>query len=90
MGAVTVTTVGMFGKSGGWPLPLPIGHPLAVAVGGISRKPAYVGGEDRLEPREFLDLTLIFDHDVIDGAPAARFSARLVNLMESAAGLEEL
>jgi pyruvate/2-oxoglutarate dehydrogenase complex dihydrolipoamide acyltransferase (E2) component len=35
-----------------------------------------------------LDLTLMFDHDVIDGAPAARFSARLIELMESAHGLE--
>jgi len=87
MGTIGVTAVGMFGKSGGWPLPIPNVHPLAVAVGGISRKPFYVGEGDELQPREMLDLTLMFDHDVIDGAPAARFSARLVELMESAHGL---
>jgi pyruvate/2-oxoglutarate dehydrogenase complex dihydrolipoamide acyltransferase (E2) component len=88
MGTIGVTAVGMFGKSGGWPLPIPNVHPLAVAVGGISRKPSYVGEGDELQPREMLDLTLMFDHDVIDGGPATRFSARLIELMESAHGLE--
>jgi len=88
MGTIGVTAVGMFGKSGGWPLPIPNLHPLAVAVGGISRRPLYTGEGDELQPREMLDLTLMFDHDVIDGAPAARFSARLIELMESAHGLE--
>ncbi len=88
MGTIGVTAVGMFGKSGGWPLPIPNVHPLGVAVGGISRKPLYAGEDGELEPRELLDLTLMFDHDVIDGAPAARFSTRLIDLMESAHGLE--
>lgn len=87
MGSVGITAVGMFGRSGGWPLPIPNVHPLGVAVGGISRKPVYMGQGDTLEPREVLDLTLMFDHDIIDGAPAARFSARLIELMESAHGL---
>lgn len=88
MGTIGVTAVGMFGKSGGWPLPIPNVHPLAVAVGGISRKPSYVGEGDTIQPREMLNLTLMFDHDIIDGAPAARFSARLIELMESAHGLD--
>ncbi len=36
-----------------------------------------------------LSLTIIFDHDVIDGAPAARFTRRLVELIESGYGLDE-
>jgi pyruvate/2-oxoglutarate dehydrogenase complex dihydrolipoamide acyltransferase (E2) component len=88
MGTIGVTAVGMFGKSGGWPLPIPNVQPLVVAVGGISRKPRYTGEEDKLQARELLDLTLMFDHDIIDGAPAARFSAMLIGLMESAHGLE--
>ncbi len=87
MGTIGVTAVGMFGRSGGWPLPIPNVHPLSVAVGGIARKPVYVGEGDELQPREMLDFTLMFDHDVIDGAPAARFSARLIELMEQAHGL---
>jgi pyruvate/2-oxoglutarate dehydrogenase complex dihydrolipoamide acyltransferase (E2) component len=88
MGTVGLTSVGMFGKSGGWPQPIPNVHPLGVAVGGISRKPLYAGEGGQLQPREMLDLTLMFDHDVIDGGPAARFSTRLIELMESAHGLE--
>lgn len=88
MGTIVVTAVGMFGESGGWPLPIPNMHPLAAAVGGISRRPFYSGEGGELQPRAILDLTLMFDHDVVDGAPAARFSARLIELMESAHGLE--
>ena len=42
-----------------------------------------------LEPRDLLNLTIAFDHDVVDGAPAARFVRRLVDLIESGYGLEE-
>ena len=43
--------------------------------------------DDRLLMREHLGLTVLFDHDVTDGAPVARFVARLQELMESAYGL---
>jgi pyruvate/2-oxoglutarate dehydrogenase complex dihydrolipoamide acyltransferase (E2) component len=36
-------------------------------VGGIARTPAVI--EERVELREMLDLTVAFDHDVVDGAP---------------------
>jgi pyruvate/2-oxoglutarate dehydrogenase complex dihydrolipoamide acyltransferase (E2) component len=45
--------------------------------------------DGRVEPRELLSLTIIFDHDIIDGAPAARFTRKLVELIESGYGLEE-
>ncbi len=87
MGTVAVTSAGMFAKVGGgsnWGIPIEF-HPLTVAVGAVSRKPALVG--DRVEPREFVGLTVIFDHDVIDGAPMAMFLTRLRELMESGYGL---
>jgi pyruvate/2-oxoglutarate dehydrogenase complex dihydrolipoamide acyltransferase (E2) component len=34
-----------------------------------------------------LDLTISVDHDLVDGAPAARFARRLADLVESADGL---
>lgn len=43
--------------------------------------------DGRIEIREYLSLTLSFNHDVIDGAPAARFAQRLKELIESAYGL---
>jgi pyruvate/2-oxoglutarate dehydrogenase complex dihydrolipoamide acyltransferase (E2) component len=33
---------------------------------------------------------VLFDHDVIDGAPATRFVRRLVELIESGHGLERV
>jgi pyruvate/2-oxoglutarate dehydrogenase complex dihydrolipoamide acyltransferase (E2) component len=84
-GTVGVTSVGMFGSGGGWGV-TPTNYPLQLTVGGISEKPRYADGE--LEPREFLHLTVTVDHDVVDGAPAARFVERLRELVEAASGLE--
>lgn len=87
-GTVGITSVGMFGKGrSGWGI-VPLPYSLALIVGSIARKPALVG--ERIEPREILNLTVLFDHDIIDGAPAARFAQRLVELIESGEGLEEI
>lgn len=80
-GTVMVTSVAMFGKSSAWAIPAGI-HPLLVALGGVARKPGIV--EDRVEPRDLLSMTVLFDHDVVDGVPVALFLKRLVKLMESA------
>jgi hypothetical protein len=88
MGTVVVTSPGMFGKIGGgssWGIPVGI-HPLVIALGGIARKPGIVG--DKVEAREYLGMTVLFDHDVTDGAPAARFVQRLRELIENGYGLE--
>jgi hypothetical protein len=85
-GTVGITAVGMFGEHSGWGL-TPNGHSLDLVVGSISRKPVVVG--DRIEPREILHLTVAFDHDVVDGAPAARFVERLVDRIESGEGLPQ-
>ncbi len=86
-GTVGLTSVGMFGGGhSGWGLS-PTFHPLGLVVGGITWKPAVVEG--RIEPREILNLTVTFDHDIVDGAPAARFTRRLVELIESGYGLGE-
>jgi hypothetical protein len=84
---VGITAVGMFGKGhSGWGLEA-TRHSLDLVVGSMVRKPAVVDG--RIEPREVLNLTVVFDHHVIDGAPAARFRQRLVELIESGYGLDE-
>ena len=86
-GTVAVTSVGMFGGGhSGWGL-TPTPESLALVVGGTAWKPAVVEG--RIEPREILNLTVMFNHDVIDGAPATRFTRRLVELIESGYGLGE-
>jgi pyruvate/2-oxoglutarate dehydrogenase complex dihydrolipoamide acyltransferase (E2) component len=84
-GTVGLTSVGMmFGRGGGWGLGAP-SHTLAITLGGMAEKPAVIDG--RIEVREFLDVTISFDHDIVDGAPAARFARRLVGLMEQGYGL---
>ena len=84
-GTVSITAVGMFGEGhSGWGI-YPAAGTLGLVVGSIARKPAVVEG--RIEPRKILHLTVTFDHDVVDGAPAARFTRRLVELIESGYGL---
>jgi pyruvate/2-oxoglutarate dehydrogenase complex dihydrolipoamide acyltransferase (E2) component len=84
---VMVTAVGMFGQGGGWAITLP-NFTLNVAVGGISQKPGVYQGE--IVIREYLDLTVSIDHDVVDGAPAARFVNSFRGLLETAHGLKDL
>ncbi len=79
-GTVLLTAPGVFGVGTGWGIPISV-TTLTVTVGGVSMKPAVVG--DRIEPREFIDIVLSFDHDIVDGAPAARFATRLKRLVES-------
>ncbi|MCB8978996.1 MAG: 2-oxo acid dehydrogenase subunit E2 [Ardenticatenaceae bacterium] len=83
-GTVLVSSVGMFGKGSGWAIPVP-NHSLQITLGGIAEKPGVVN--HRLAVREYLCLTISMDHDVIDGAPAARFTQRFKELVESGYGL---
>ena len=86
-GTVALTSVGLFGGGhSGWGLS-PTPEPLGLVVGGIAWKPAVIDG--RIEPREILNLTVTFDHDIVDGGPATRFVRRLVELIESGCGLVE-
>jgi pyruvate/2-oxoglutarate dehydrogenase complex dihydrolipoamide acyltransferase (E2) component len=85
-GTVLLTAVGMFGEGGGWGIPLGP-YTLNVTLGGIAEKPGVVDG--RIEIREYLSLTVSFDHDIVDGAPAARFTERFKDLIEQGYGLVE-
>lgn len=84
--AVGVTSIGMFAGSWGWAVPLaPL--TLTVTVGRVSDRPAVRDGA--VVVRSMLPLTLSFDHAVVDGAPAARFTATLTALIEGASALDE-
>jgi len=85
-GTVLVTSVGMFGSGAGWGIPL-AGHTLCITIGGIVPRPTV--SEARIENREHLCLTVSFDHDIVDGAPAARFIQRFKELVEGGGGLFE-
>jgi pyruvate/2-oxoglutarate dehydrogenase complex dihydrolipoamide acyltransferase (E2) component len=87
LGTVALTAVGMFGQGGGWGIPIAT-HNVNVTLGGIAQKPGVVNGE--IAVREMLDVTLSFNHDTVDGAPAARFAKRLKELIEGCYGLDEV
>lgn len=83
-GTVAVSSVGMFATGLGWGIPIaPV--PLMVTVGGIGPRPLVVDGH--LVIRDHVSLTVSVDHDLIDGAPAARFIDRLRGLLEGAYGI---
>jgi pyruvate dehydrogenase E2 component (dihydrolipoamide acetyltransferase) len=55
-----------------------------VAILGVGRsetKPKWIDGE--FVPRECTQLTLSYDHRVIDGADGARFMVRLSQILEN-------
>jgi pyruvate/2-oxoglutarate dehydrogenase complex dihydrolipoamide acyltransferase (E2) component len=79
-GVVSVTSVGMFARGAMWLVPLSAST-VALSVGGIVERPAATG--EGVRSVEHLCLTASFDHDIIDGAPAARFTSGLAELIAS-------
>ncbi len=83
-GSFTITNLGGIGGTAFTPI---VNYP-EVAILGVSRttvEPVY--REDRFEPRPMLPLSLSYDHRLVDGADAARFLRRLVELVEEPAGV---
>jgi len=79
-GTVMVTSANLAGKGAGWGIPVAT-HTLNITIGGIVDR--VVERDHHFETREHLCLTLSFDHDIIDGAPASRFIRDLKRLIES-------
>lgn len=83
-GTVVLSSVGMFGRGAGWGIPVST-YTLSVVTGGLAEKPGVARGQIGI--RQYLSVTVSFDHNVIDGAPAARFIQRFKELVESGSGL---
>lgn len=86
-GTVGLTNVGHYAPGrAGWAVPI---TPLActVAVGGTCDRVCLRDGVP--ENRRFLCVTFSFNHDVVDGAPAARFTEDFARLVETASGLDD-
>jgi pyruvate dehydrogenase E2 component (dihydrolipoamide acetyltransferase) len=84
-GTFTITNLGMFGVDAFTPI---INPPEAaiLGVGRIVEKPIVVDGAITIAP--MAQLSLSFDHRIVDGAPAASFLARVKALLETARPLE--
>ena len=70
MGNVAFTSIGMMGEINGWFIPISV-HPICFGIGSIIKKPAVIDNEIAI--REILNVSILIDHDVMDGAPMARF-----------------
>lgn len=79
-GKIAVTAVGMFSKEPVWFIPHG-GATVMLTVGSIINRVVEYEGE--LVSREHLCLTVTFDHDIVDGAPAARFMNQFVETVKS-------
>ena len=78
-GSAIVTSVGMFGIDSAFAPFVPLARcPMLILVPEVRPRPWAVG--DRVEVRPVLRLCATFDHRLIDGAAAGRFSARLGEL----------
>ena len=81
-GTFTVTNLGGLGVEYFTPI---INQPQAgiLGVGKIMEKPVVLGGG--IHVRSMLTLSLVFDHRLLDGAPAAKFLAKVKALLEQPA-----
>lgn len=80
MGNVAFTSIGMMGKVNGWFIPISV-HPICFGISSIIKKPTVIN--DRIEIREMLKMSILIDHDVIDGGPMARFISDLSRNIEN-------
>ncbi|MBN1264936.1 MAG: 2-oxo acid dehydrogenase subunit E2 [Anaerolineales bacterium] len=78
-GTFTITNLGVFGVDAFTPILNPP-EAAILGVGRILARPVVIDGNITI--RETLTLSLVFDHRLIDGAPAARFLQRLSELLQ--------
>lgn len=80
-GTFTVTNLGMYGVDSFTAI---INPPEAaiLAVGAV-KKQAVVMEDDSIQARSMMWLSLTFDHRILDGVPAAKFLARIRELLEN-------
>jgi pyruvate dehydrogenase E2 component (dihydrolipoamide acetyltransferase) len=78
-GTFTITNLGAFGVDAFTPILNPP-EAAILGVGRILARPVVI--DNSIEIRETLTLSLVFDHRLIDGAPAARFLQRLSELLQ--------
>lgn len=84
MGNAAFTSIGMMGKVNGWFIPVSV-HPICFGISSVIKKPSVVN--NRIEVREILNMSILIDHDVIDGAPMARFISELSKNIENGLNL---
>jgi pyruvate/2-oxoglutarate dehydrogenase complex dihydrolipoamide acyltransferase (E2) component len=82
----TVTNFGTFGLTWATPIPLPE-QTLVLGMGAARRVPQWDGSKGEFVPVMEANLTLSFDHRVLDGGAAGRLLARIAQLLAQPAAL---
>jgi pyruvate dehydrogenase E2 component (dihydrolipoamide acetyltransferase) len=79
-GSFSITNIGVIGGEAFTPIINPP-QTAILGVGKIEKTPQVVDGE--VVPRDTMTLSLSYDHRVIDGATGARFTNRVIELLET-------
>jgi pyruvate/2-oxoglutarate dehydrogenase complex dihydrolipoamide acyltransferase (E2) component len=82
----TITNFGTFGLTWATPIPLPE-QTLVLGLGAGQKEPFWDEAKGEFVPVTRANLTLSFDHRVLDGGAAGRLLSRIAQLMEEPAGL---
>jgi pyruvate/2-oxoglutarate dehydrogenase complex dihydrolipoamide acyltransferase (E2) component len=77
----TVTNFGTFGLTWATPIPLPE-QSLVLGIGAARRMPSWDASKGQFVPVMEANLTLSFDHRVIDGGAAGRLLMRIADLIK--------
>jgi 2-oxoisovalerate dehydrogenase E2 component (dihydrolipoyl transacylase) len=81
-GTITITNVGVFGVDGGTPIINP-GEAVILCAGRIAPRPWVVDGA--LAVRQVMELSLSFDHRLVDGALGSQALADVAHFLEDPA-----
>jgi pyruvate/2-oxoglutarate dehydrogenase complex dihydrolipoamide acyltransferase (E2) component len=80
-GIATVTNFGTFGIIWATPIPLPEQN-LVLGLGAGRKVPVWSNAEQKFLPATETELTLSFDHRILDGGGAGRLLHRVAELMQ--------
>ena len=82
LGIATVTNFGTFGIVWATPIPLPEQN-LVLGLGAGRKKPVWDAATQQFTPVTEAELTLSFDHRVLDGGAAGRLLSRISSLLQN-------
>lgn len=80
-GKIAVTAIGMNAASATWAIPHGTATVL-LTIGSMIKKNV-LADDGRILPKEYLCVTGSFDHEIVDGSPAARFMKRFEEIVSS-------
>jgi pyruvate/2-oxoglutarate dehydrogenase complex dihydrolipoamide acyltransferase (E2) component len=80
LGTVGLTSIAMFIQTSGWAELTRSFFSVHFIIGSIAKKPVLTDG--KIHERQYLSVSVLFDHDVVDGGPATRLIARLSELVQ--------